>query len=388
MPEIIVGVDGTERGEDALAFARRLSVVTGARLALAAVYLYDELLGTAAYGGRLRDDAVAMLERERASLDGADVATCVIADPSPARGLQSLAEQDGAALIVIGSSHRGAIGRVLAGTTAERLLHGAPCPVAVVPLGYRKREQSPIRTIGVGYDASDESQRALNAASDAARRLDADLRIVRIFDAGTIGTPAVLAEPVRRAAVQEAERSARDALQRAVAGLPDDVRAEAVFMAGGATRELVSQTDGLDLLLLGSRGYGPRRAVLLGGVSHVVVREAACPVIVLPHGVRTGLDELLAVGARSGLSVSRHERVAGDHDRWLVHIDRRSQPVVVELPDEERRRLELSDEEIHALLPTALERHLDANPDALPDETLHDVAWDTPVRVLQTHFIA
>jgi nucleotide-binding universal stress UspA family protein len=374
MLEIIVGVDGTERGEDALAFARRFSAVTGARLTLAAVYAYEELLGPAADRGRLRDDAVAMLERERASLDGADVATRVVADPSPARGLQSLAEQGRAALIVIGSSHRGMIGRVLAGTTAERLLHGAPCPVAVVPLGYRKRVESPIRTIGVGYDASEESQRALNAASDAARRLDADLRVIRIFDTGTIGTPAVLAEPVRRAAVQEAETSARDVLQLAVAGLPDDVRAEAVFMAGGATRELVSQTDGLDLLVLGSRGYGPRRAVLLGGVSHVVVREAACPVIVLPRGA-------------SGLSVARHERVAGDHDRWLVHIEGRSQPVVVELPDEERRRLELSDEEIHALLPTALERHLDANPDALPDETLHDVAWDTPVRVLQTHFI-
>jgi nucleotide-binding universal stress UspA family protein len=271
---------------------------------------------------------------------------------------------------VIGSSHRGAIGRVLAGTTAERLLHGAPCPVAVVPLGYREREESPIRTIGVGFDGSEESQRALNAASDAARRLDADLRVIRIFDAGMIGTPAVLAEPVRRAAVQEAETSARDVVERAVAGLPDDVRAETIFMAGGATRELVSQTSGLDLLLLGSRGYGPRRAVLLGGVSHVVVREAACPVIVLPHGA-------------SGLSVSRHERVAGDHDRWLVHIEGRSQPVVVELPAEERRQLELSDEEIHALLPTALERRLDAG----PDETLHDIPWDAPVRVLQTHFI-
>jgi nucleotide-binding universal stress UspA family protein len=57
MPEIIVGVDGTERGEDALLFARRYSAVTGARLALAAVYPYNELLGPPAHGGRLRDDA-------------------------------------------------------------------------------------------------------------------------------------------------------------------------------------------------------------------------------------------------------------------------------------------------------------------------------------------
>jgi nucleotide-binding universal stress UspA family protein len=70
-------------------------------------------------------------------------------------------------------------------------------------------------------------------------------------------------------------------------------------VAGSPRRELASQTDGMDLLLLGSRGYGPRRAVLLGGVSHVVVREAACPVIVLPRGARPGLSELFAPAAQT-----------------------------------------------------------------------------------------
>ena len=87
------------------------------------------------------------------------------------------------------------------------------------------------------------------------------------------------------------------------------------------------------------------------------------------------------------LQISHHERVDGHRHRWLVHIDGLPRPVVVELAPEERVRLELSDDEIHALLPTALERYVEANPDGLPDETAHDVAWDAPVRVLQTHFI-
>jgi hypothetical protein len=70
-----------------------------------------------------------------------------------------------------------------------------------------------------------------------------------------------------------------------------------------------------------------------------------------------------------------------------VHIDGRPGPVVVELAPEERQQRDLSDDEIHALLPTAPQRHVQANPDALPDEAPHDVAWDAPVRVLQTHFI-
>jgi hypothetical protein len=87
------------------------------------------------------------------------------------------------------------------------------------------------------------------------------------------------------------------------------------------------------------------------------------------------------------LRIAHHERVPGDGHRWRVHIDGRSRPVTVELAPEDRQELELSDEELHALLPTALQRHLEANPGALPDETAHDVAWDAPVRVLQTHFI-
>jgi hypothetical protein len=89
----------------------------------------------------------------------------------------------------------------------------------------------------------------------------------------------------------------------------------------------------------------------------------------------------------ASLRISHHERVAGHRHRWLVHIDGRPRPVVVELAPDERQQLDLSDDEIHALLPTALQRHVQASPDALPDETSHDVAWDAPVRVLQTHFI-
>jgi hypothetical protein len=44
---------------------------------------------------------------------------------------------------------------------------------------------------------------------------------------------------------------------------------------------------------MGSRGYGPVRAVLLGSVSRRVADEARCPVLVLPRGVRSSLDALL-----------------------------------------------------------------------------------------------
>jgi nucleotide-binding universal stress UspA family protein len=57
---------------------------------------------------------------------------------------------------------------------------------------------------------------------------------------------------------------------------------------------LIRVSEHLDLLVCGSRGYGPVRAVLLGGVSRRVAAEARCPVIVLPRGVRASLEALLA----------------------------------------------------------------------------------------------
>jgi hypothetical protein len=92
----------------------------------------------------------------------------------------------------------------------------------------------------------------------------------------------------------------------------------------------------------------------------------------------------------SNLAISHHERVEHPrHHRWHVHLHGRSEPVCVELPEEERQSLEMTDEEIHAYLPTALQRHLEENrDDQLPGEEYHDASWDTPVRVLQTHFMA
>jgi cation transport regulator ChaB len=88
------------------------------------------------------------------------------------------------------------------------------------------------------------------------------------------------------------------------------------------------------------------------------------------------------------VDIRHHERVPGHPFRWHVHLEGRKRPIVVELPEEEREGLELSDDEIHDLLPTALSRRAETNPDdVLQDEAAADVAWDAPVRVYQTHFI-
>jgi hypothetical protein len=89
------------------------------------------------------------------------------------------------------------------------------------------------------------------------------------------------------------------------------------------------------------------------------------------------------------LPISHHERVEGHPHRWHVHLHGRSHPIVVELPAEERDQLELADEEIHELLPTALQRRYQENrEDVLPEPTATGVPAEAPVRVFQTHFMA
>jgi nucleotide-binding universal stress UspA family protein len=132
MNKILIGVDGSERSEDAVAFGRELALAAGAPVVLAH--------GIHAHDMSSHEDAEATLARLAAPLDDVGpVELRAVANRSGAQALQEIAQHEDIGVIVIGSSRTGRLGTVLPGSTAERLLHGAPCPVAIVPLGYRTR---------------------------------------------------------------------------------------------------------------------------------------------------------------------------------------------------------------------------------------------------------
>lgn len=301
MPEIVVGIDESAGARDALAFATRIASCAGASVRLATAFNYSDVPSRAsneAFRRILEQDALELLRSAAESVEGVS-GTDAIADPSAPHALHSLAEAVDAALLVVGSTHRGAVGRVVPGSTGERLLHGSSCPVAIVPRGYAKADA--IRSIGVGYDGSDESQAALQAGYQLARHCGATLRVMRVFDATRVGTPALMTMPGWDSMRDETEAIQRKHFAEAVAGLPTDVAIESEFTIGNAGTELASESWNVDLMVVGSRGYGPRAAVLLGGVSHVLIRKAACPVVVLPRGAR-GIDALFGAVAETTAS--------------------------------------------------------------------------------------
>ena len=187
----------------------------------------------------------------------------------------------GAEAIVVGSGGAARQHRLFAGSTAERLLAGSVCPVAVAPAGMQTPPGA-LGRIGVAYVDTPDGRAALDA-----------------------GGPAGPAHRQPAAAVHGGGRGRRDAAVPGRAGRrarvpgnrPGDVRA--VAEPGGRRRsrastadwevrtgdvvETLAELDDVDVLFCGSRGYGPARRVLLGGVSARLLRRARRPVVVVPR---------------------------------------------------------------------------------------------------------
>jgi nucleotide-binding universal stress UspA family protein len=85
---------------------------------------------------------------------------------------------------------------------------------------------------------------------------------------------------------EEVRAGVEDRLEQAAAPLRQDVSVRTDIVPGETTSALIKQSERLDLLVLGSRGYGPLARVLLGSISRRVVNDARCPVLVVPRGVR------------------------------------------------------------------------------------------------------
>ncbi len=301
---IVVGFDPHGADDAPIRFGLAAARLTGAPLIVAAVH-----------GGRhglhrhehaeletdLTAEASAAVDRLRTRLEGEDAVACevrVVEAASAARGLASALESEGAGLGVVGATTRGAVGRTVVGSTAERVIHGAPCPIAVVPHGF---DGGAVESVGVAYTHSAEGEQALRSAYALAHAAGAKLRVVTAIheDRGTI---MMTHESDMYRSNLYGERAAADhriAIEQTVAAAVEEVGGEAIeaetnLVYGDPADSLLGFTGTLDVLVMGSRAYGPQRAVLLGGVSRQITARSSCPVIVLPRGADHPLRDLLA----------------------------------------------------------------------------------------------
>ena len=270
----VVGIDGEQGGRDAVALARQLWA-PGGRITLAHVYG----VGLVLHGGwhhllsPQREAALERLERERdaASLD---VPVVPFLDRSVGRGLHRLAESVAADLLVVGSCRRSLLGRVFLGSDTLFALNGAPCAVAIAPMGYAARPYE-VASIGVGYDGSPESEHALAAARELARRHDSRVKVRSVVSLQSIPSGEPIPEnwpDVAKQLMDDERGRLRD-----LAGVEGDVS------YGEASEELAQFSEGLDLLIVGSRSYGPLGRLMSGSTSTYLAERGRCPLLVLPR---------------------------------------------------------------------------------------------------------
>jgi nucleotide-binding universal stress UspA family protein len=281
---IVAGADGTDSGLDAVALGARLAGAVGVPLTVVCVSPEQAELAGAEAADDVGRHAAAILESAREVVGDLPAELRTVAASSPARGLAELAEEEGAEAVVVGSTRRGAIGRVMTGSTAERLLHGTGCPVAVAPRGYRRHHPEPLRAIGVAFTDTPDGREAVRVAAELAGRAGLPLTVYSVvgLHVNWLRPESVL--PDASVVPEEVREAARDALDQVVAGLPVDVRANGELLFGEVVDELSMAAErGVDLLVCGSRGYGPVRRVLLGTVSSALVRQASAPTLVVPR---------------------------------------------------------------------------------------------------------
>lgn len=270
MTTIVIGFDGSSESRDALHLGSAMGHAIDADLIVATASNPRVDLGASE-----AEVFAGIFDRARQELPHREFAMRELRDAGAVAGLKDLAASEQAEFIVIGSTHRGQLGRVVPGSVGERLLSGAPCPVAVAPRGYANTDHFGLGLIGAAFDGSRESDIALQYAFALAKRLDSMLRIVTI-----VPTIEPDADSSFRTVMQDHGRDVRDA---ALDELPPWVEVESALEEGDPARALARHGVDLDLLVVGSRGYGPLRRTLLGGVSADVMRTAPCPVIAVPR---------------------------------------------------------------------------------------------------------
>jgi nucleotide-binding universal stress UspA family protein len=281
---VVVGVDGSPGARAALVWAIAYSAGRGGRLTVVSLFPVEIYWDDANLIDERRIEAVrsdteaqvrALVEEVRTESGGAAAAVDVEIIPGPAaHGLLAAAEE--ADLLVVGSRGRGAVRSTVLGSVALHAATHARCPVVVVHLRPDAPASAP--RVVVGVDGSAASREALVHAVAEAQRQNAEVRVVAAFTPRTYWSGAYeeAVPPVER--LEEAIRSRADQMVADV-GATVTVAVEPVEEAAGEA--LVRAAEGAQLLVVGNRGRGAIRGMLLGSVALHCVIHAPCPVMVV-----------------------------------------------------------------------------------------------------------
>lgn len=295
---VLVPLDGTTVAEQAIPYAQAL-LPDGGRVILFRVVPEPEpplieLLWTLESPENATSEAArAALETTIARAHDARLRwEARVAQGHPAEQILQAAGHGGVDMVIMMTAGRGAIGRAVFGSVADRVSRASPVPVLLV----RPRPESAtataaeIRRLVVPLDGSQLAEAALPPATEIARRRGILVSLVQAIDLTALLTPVSaggvltvpLAPEVYEQTVATVERGAREYLAAVAAGLQaEGVDASWTVLEGSPFFAIADATQPGDLIVMTSHGRGGVRRWLLGSVAEKLVREADAPVLLV-----------------------------------------------------------------------------------------------------------
>jgi nucleotide-binding universal stress UspA family protein len=304
MTVVLAPVDGSARALRAVPWAAKLAGPGGTVVLLRVVPpqpAYAEtlfsLVGAEDTVPEIQDawtrTAKADMDEAAALLSGSDVTVeQIVAEGEPDEGIVATAAQRGADMIAMASHGRGAVGRAIFGSVADRVARTASVPILILRTPDEDADQTVVVSrIVVPLDGSEIAERALPVASELARQFASPVHVVRAVDAaatlplapGVFGVAPGVSAEVTDQIWQEAEADARSTVTAGVSRLQaEGVDASGGILNGSPFFAISEATQPGDLLILTSHGRGGVRRWLLGSVAEKLVREANAPVMLVP----------------------------------------------------------------------------------------------------------
>lgn len=297
---ILVTSDFSEQSFGAFQFAVPLARHFGA--ALHAVHVYEESLPTSslALGPVVFSDQEVRCRlvehaRQRAGAR-LRLTNCHLRAGRPAQEILDTAREVEADLIVIATHGYGGFKHFRLGSTAEKIIRHAPCPVLVV----RASAQAPIKTekgrlalekILVPVDFSECAREGARYASVFATQVGADLLLMHVIrPSDYMAAGRSVAGPDWPPAVLRAALEAEDKLDEIANFLPlTNISAETAVEVGEPAPKLAeaSAQPDVGLVITSTHGYSGLRHALLGSIAEELVRTARCPVLIVPSHCRS-----------------------------------------------------------------------------------------------------
>ena len=215
---------------------------------------------------------------------GLDVKYHKVAHRSTSGGLLEAAAELEPDVLILGSASDGKLGQVVVGSTADRLLHSSPVPLAISPRGYRGSKAGGLTRITAAYPGTPETLYVVERVAALAERLDVPMRVITFAVRGRTMYPPEVGLSAEDSILEQLATHARETLAQLKADgiVGKDVDLQVV--SGNGWDESLDNADWQegDLLAIGTSPVGGIARVFLGSRGSKILRHSPVPVLVLP----------------------------------------------------------------------------------------------------------